>query len=180
MTIGDIFAVVAVILITAGAWMATILLAGLFFSERAHQAAQQIATAPVFCALRGVGMLLLLGIPSFILLTQAGPMRLVSLLFGGVLALCAAVGSAGAVQMLSRRVLESGTTLSPFAAITRSAFLYVTSGLTPIIGWFVVTPLALLVSLGAAACPKSRAKPTGQNSDPDARRTPTLQWEPRL
>jgi hypothetical protein len=44
-----------------------------------------------------------------------------------------------------------GAGMAPFAGMTRAVALYVLAGYTPLIGWFVVAPAALLISVGSFA-----------------------------
>jgi hypothetical protein len=59
----------------------------------------------------------------------------------------AAAGLAGLVALLRDRV---SLATSPFAGMMWAGVLLVAAALAPIGGWFVLAPLALLVSLGAA------------------------------
>ena len=40
--------------------------------------------------------------------------------------------------------------MTPFASLTRASALYVLAGFLPIIGWFVLLPAALFLSVGSA------------------------------
>jgi hypothetical protein len=179
MTIGDILAVIALILLTAGAWVATILLAVLFFPARTAQAKERLIAAPGKCAARGLGILLILTILAIAFSGHPGPSRLISLAFWGMLAIAAAAGSGGMVRLLSERIQEDGSVLSPFASLTRASLLYVAAGLLPIIGWFVITPLALVLSIGAAIAPVKKPKEDAVQAIAVSSEKPVgLNWEP--
>jgi hypothetical protein len=60
----------------------------------------------------------------------------------------ASLGAAGLVAQMSRR-LQSQSALSPAAAFVRSAIALELAAALPFIGWLVVVPLAVVVSLGA-------------------------------
>ena len=79
--------------------------------------------------------------------------------FGGLLALLvilavisvAAIGLSGMMQLLRLRMYppDQATTVSPLQTAVRAALLLLLAMLTPIIGWFVLTPILLAVGLGA-------------------------------
>jgi hypothetical protein len=73
----------------------------------------------------------------FLLIAGISVLALVALLLLGLCALSGLLGS---------RMSENGT---PFARSMRGAFLLLLAGLAPYIGWFVFTPLILLLSVGA-------------------------------
>lgn len=150
MTIGDVLAVVAVLSLLGASGVATLLLAALAFPERTVRAQQRIETAPGVCLLQGLGVLLVVGLFAVALgQSPAGALRLLAgVLWAGLFAL-ATPGGAGIVRLLSRRIHDTGSRLQPFAALTRGALLFVMAGFLPIVGWFLIVPAALLLSLGA-------------------------------
>nr|MDQ2731347.1 hypothetical protein [Armatimonadota bacterium] len=81
--------------------------------------------------------------------TRPGPIRILAFADAVLLGGLAAIGSGGLVRLLSDRIEETGSQMSPFATLTRSAILYVTTGFLPLFGWFLVIPAALLASLGS-------------------------------
>jgi hypothetical protein len=78
--------------------------------------------------------------------------------FGGIFSLSAlfitfmlllllGIGLAGLVRIISERVYDSKPV--SIGQLLRSAVLLVGAGLAPFVGWFVLTPLALFIGLGA-------------------------------
>ena len=59
------------------------------------------------------------------------------------------MGGAGLSLAASRRIREMDPDASEFSALVRGAGVLVLSGLLPVLGWFGIAPVALLVSLGA-------------------------------
>lgn len=175
MTIGDVLAVVAAVVAVGLCWAATLLLTALAFPERARRAGEAVTSAPGRCLARGAGVFFVVGVLAFALMhSPAGPVRLVGDVAWGVLALFAAVGSAGIARLLGERVQAVGTHMTPFAALTRGTALYVLAGFLPVVGWFLIVPLALLFSLGGAVAalrPARRATPTIAEPEPNR---PTL------
>ncbi|MCS6951152.1 MAG: hypothetical protein RMM06_11945, partial [Armatimonadota bacterium] len=60
-----------------------------------------------------------------------------------------AVGFSGLVTLVAQRLAQIEPSLTPYAALSRSALLCVLTTLVPILGWFVVAPLMAFASLGA-------------------------------
>lgn len=150
MTIGDVLAALAAIGAVGAAWTATILLFALAFPARAAAAQAKLTAAPG--ASLGIGLAVVL-IGSLLAAAcwhaPAGPIKLLAGVIAGGIGLAAALGSAGAVRLLGERVDAAGAAPSPFASLTRAAILYVLSGFLPALGWFVLLPGALLLSVGS-------------------------------
>ena len=151
MTIGDVLAAMGAVFLVGAGWAATLLLVALAFPERVRRAGEATVAAPGVCLARGAGIA-----PHGRRVRRharpsgggAGAAGRVALWAG--LGLAAALGSAGIVSILGERIREVGTEMPPFAALTRGTALYVLAGLLPVVGWFLITPLALLLSLGGA------------------------------
>ena len=77
----------------------------------------------------------------------AAVLTLLALLLVLALTVFLVLGLAALTSLLGERIGE-GT--SPFRRHLRGGLLLVLAGLTPYIGWFAFTPLALLTGLGAA------------------------------
>ena len=150
MTIGDILAVIAAVLLVGASWAATILMIALAFPARVAAAQTKLTAAPGVCGVRGLAVLLVGGLLA-IALSQAaaGPARLLALLILGGLGVVAALGSAAVVRLLSARIDALGSPMTPFASLTRASVLYVAAGFLPVIGWGFVLPAALLLSVGS-------------------------------
>lgn len=149
MTIGDVLAAVAALLTLGASWGAAILLAALAFPARAARAQTRLTEHPWACLGRGVLVLMACGLPALLLTQAPGPVRLLLLFPLGLLAAGAVVGSAAAVRLLAGRIETVGSPLTPFAALTRATFLFVSAGFLPVFGWFLVLPATLLLALGA-------------------------------
>lgn len=148
MTIGDILAVIAAVFLVGATWAATILLTALAFPVKAAQAQAKIVAAPGASLARGLALFLLIGLLAAAFWSHPGPARLIGGAFWALLGTLAAVGSAGIARLVSERIQAVGSHMNPFATLTRGTILYVAAGFLPIIGWFLVAPIALLLSLG--------------------------------
>ena len=154
MTIGDVLAVIAAVLLVGSAWAATILVVALAFPARVARAGAKLTAAPGRCAGRGFGVMLAVGLLAAVSVrTGRGRSSCWRLLILGAAGVVAALGSAAMVRLLGERIDAMGSPMAPFASLTRASVLYVAAGFLPVIGWFFVLPAALLLSVGAAASP---------------------------
>ena len=151
MTIGDVLAVMAAVFVVGATWAATILLTALAFPARAALAQRKLVSGPGASAARGVGVSLVFGVLAAAFWSHPGPARLIGGLFLGALGALAAVGSAGIARLVGERIQAVGSHMNPFATLTRGTILYVVAGFLPVIGWFLVAPVALLLSIGSGA-----------------------------
>ncbi|MBV9867349.1 MAG: hypothetical protein JO316_18485 [Abitibacteriaceae bacterium] len=150
MTIGDVLAVVAGIIgIGLSGWALLISMA-LIFNRRVAQAQEHLEKAP--WASLGVGLVLTftLGLLSIALLNHPhGLLKLVGVgLLTGLLWL-SSLGAGGLALLINQRIrgLEPG--LSEFKALCRGGALIVMACWLPLLGWFLLTPLVIIMSLGA-------------------------------
>jgi len=150
MTIGDILAVIALLVVSGAAWGSAILLTAMLFPAKVQSTRETIIESPVKCFWRGALVVGVLSLLAAATMSKPGPIRLVSISMIGLLAYCAAVGSASIVRMMSERIGSEGTEMAPFARLTRASFLYVGAGFLPVIGWFVILPVATMICAGGA------------------------------
>ena len=150
MTIGDVLAVTCGLTTVGAAWAAAILLFALAFPARTASAQTRLTAAPGVCLVRGLGVVLGSGLLAAICWNvAAGPVRLLAGVLASGIGLAAAVGSAGIIRLLGERIDALGSPMAPFASLTRAAILYVLAGFLPVVGWFLILPGALLLSVGS-------------------------------
>jgi hypothetical protein len=151
MTIGDILAVIAAILAIAATWAATIIACALLFQARSQQARDRLAAAPGRIFLRGLMFtavaLIVAGIVNS---SHSGPTRILAGAILSALLLASALGGSGIVRLIAARINAADDTVNSFANLGRATGLYVAAGFLPVVGWFVLAPLALVFSVGAA------------------------------
>jgi hypothetical protein len=151
MTIGDVFSVVASIFgIFLTAWAATVALSLLLANvvERARKETDR----PKVMLLRGLVFVLTIGFPGFAML--ASPVPLLKIVgFGLLLGLLtmAAIGLSGLAQAAGRRIQDLDSTMATYPAVVRGAAFTVGATLLPIVGWFGLGPILLILSLGAGS-----------------------------
>jgi len=165
MTIGDILAVIAAVLLVGASWAAMILMIALAFPARVAAAQAKVTAAPGVCLLRGLTVLFAgLVLAAVLSKAAAGPARLLAVLVLGGLGVVAALGSAAVVRLLGARIDALGSPLTPFGSLTRASALYVAAGFLPVIGWGVVLPTALLLSLGSGVAVLFGARPAPERA----------------
>lgn len=150
LVIGDVFAVVAVLVGVFFTGYATILGLCFTFSRNVgHSSAQLASRGP-----KAFWMGLLAGLPiSLVLVAMAGnPLPIVKVLgIWGILVVLAIamMGIGGLAQVLAGRIRETDESMTPFAALSRATFIIVASMIFPLVGWLLVTPMLFLVGFGA-------------------------------
>ena len=159
MTIGDVLAVIAGLLTVGAAWAATILIVALAFPARVAAAQDKLTASPGACLARGLGTTLVGGLLAALFWgAAAGGHRLLAGVVLGGLGLLAALGSAAMVRLLGERIDAMGSPMTPFASLTRASLLYATAGFLPVIGWFVLLPVALFLAVGSGVAVLRSAK----------------------
>jgi hypothetical protein len=149
MTVGDVNAVIALILAGAITLWATLLTFGIIFGEKSRRAAQLTESAPGKCI--GIGALLGvsgIGIGLGLVNLKGVGGLLGWILLVGVLFL-ATIGASGLSRIAGARIRALSATQSELAGMARGAALLVLSGLLPGLGWLLVFPLQLFASIGA-------------------------------
>lgn len=149
MTIGDILAVIASIVLVAMSWGATLVTASLLFSDKINIAEKALREQRRYCLGRGLLTFSLIGFIAFIIWQGPGIFKLIALGLWGYLFLLAVIGSSAAVRIMDGRISNIGADLSPFNRLVKATSLYVLTGFVPLIGWFIVTPVLAILSIGA-------------------------------
>lgn len=87
---------------------------------------------------------------------ERGPLlRLLGALLALALLAAGSVGLTAVTQILRQRIYGRQT----ISDTVKTAVLLITAGFTPIVGWFILAPLTLLTSLGAAIIALLRSAP---------------------
>lgn len=149
-TIGDSFAIVALIAgICLSAW-ALIMAIALVFPGKAAHARNRLVHRPWLSFFIGMGIWSTAGIVSAAFL--ANPLPLAKLLgWMGMLTLLsiAAVGSAGLATLASERLRALAPDQTPYVHLSKSAAYIVVAGLVSMLGWFLIVPFLIFASTGA-------------------------------
>lgn len=151
-TIGDVLAVIGVVVTVVVSTWALVMTVSMLFGGRTMRAQARLEQAPWKTILLGAVMALVLGFIVVALLNQPNPLgKLIGWVIYLLMLVVMAIGLSGLAGLLARHLAQMEPSLSPYGALSRSAFLCVVATLLPILGWFVVAPLTLFVSLGAGA-----------------------------
>jgi hypothetical protein len=149
-TIGDSFAIVALIAgVCLSAW-ALIMAVALVFPGKAANARNRLVHRPWASFFLGMAIWLTAGLLSAAFL--ANPLPLAKLLgWMGMLTLLsiAAVGSAGLATLASERLRALAPDQTAYAHLSKSAAYIIVAGLVPMLGWFLIVPFLIFASTGA-------------------------------
>ena len=121
------------------------------------QAAEALRVVPGRSLLLGLVNALFFGILGALLGQAEGIWLLLGLLLWLLLAGGAAIGVAGLLIVLRQRLFAELVVWTPGMTLN-TAVLLVAAALSPMIGWFLFTPLALIMGLGAAIIAWRRGK----------------------
>jgi len=150
MAIGDVLAAVAAGLTIFGSTWALLVAAALMFGGRTATRPRPIGVHPWRCF--GFGLLLALPLGTLAVALAAQPLPLLKLV-GTCLYLTlfaiAAIGGGGLATAIGRRCLALDPNLSALQALGRGSGVIVGASLFPLLGWFLLGPAIVLVSLGA-------------------------------
>ncbi|MBS1715990.1 MAG: hypothetical protein JST30_16810 [Armatimonadetes bacterium] len=150
MLIGNVLAAVATVFTAAIALLCTMVLTSLLFPARSARAAKEVEAHPWKCALTGLvlgGAFFLVGT---VLFQIPNPVtRTLGVLVYLVFVLVACAGSGGLARLVASRIDARNSSEAPLWAVAVGAALVVGSSLLPVVGWALLAPLILVVSLGA-------------------------------
>jgi len=150
MTIADVIATVAVLALIGVGFPSLLLLTVTLFPANVARASSRIATTPKSAI--ATGLLTLLGaliVASVASNALAGPGKLIGVVALLLTLALASLGAAGLADRVARRMnRELETEPSPCEVFGAAAILELAIAL-PVVGWFVVLPLAFASSLGA-------------------------------
>jgi hypothetical protein len=149
MNMADVTAVFGTLLALGIAFPGLLVAWWLLFPSAVGRAKQRFVRTPGRCFALGMGMTFILAIPLGILFLIPGPGQLFGFV-GLLLALgIATIGAAGIAATMGERLTQRTATVSPFAAFIRGAIALELAAAFPFLGWFIVIPIVIIISLGA-------------------------------
>jgi hypothetical protein len=160
MYMGDVFAIFGGMLAIGIALPGLLLAWSLIFPGTVEQARARLERTPWRCFWIGLAGLLAGGLPLAVLFNiPAGPVQFVGWvgLFG--LLAVASVGAAGLAALMGERLRSLGLSASAPGALLRGAVALELAAAFPLVGWFVVIPIATICALGAALLAMLRRGP---------------------
>jgi hypothetical protein len=150
-TIGDVLAIVSVLLGVGVTSWALMVCCGLLFPNRVENARAVFERHGLLSI--GTGLLTLIpGLIGLVLLSVQLPgVKLIGwTLILAVLAI-GALGAAGLGHLAGRTLTRMSPDMAPYPAFVRGCAFLVAGSMLPLLGWFAFGPLALLAALGAGA-----------------------------
>jgi hypothetical protein len=177
MTMSTVFSIVSVIIGFALSMTATALLASALFPRWVARSRERVRRKPIRTFLIGLVLggicILISGATS----SGGGPLGFIgAILMAGILgfALC---GSAGVALAIGEGLPSPADAERPWKAIIRGWVVLSLASLLPVLGWFFVLPIALLMGFGAALlslfqrdppCSPVRSSVTNAHDEPKA------------
>ncbi len=152
MTIGDVLAIIALVMLVTSSWGALIVFWTYIAPAKIAESRQRLNASFGWCATRGA--LLFFATLIFVAITAGktvGAFRLIPFAIAGALFLASSIGSAAIVQQLAERMDSVGKPQDcpDIVRTVRATAVYCLAGLFPVGGWFIVAPLALFATVGS-------------------------------
>ncbi len=151
MSLGDVFAFFGVLLSLGLALPGLLVAWSLICPGVVARAQVRLARTPGRCFWLG-GLWVAVSIPPLVILFNlpSGVSQLIGWLGVFVLLTFASLGAAGLAALMGARLRDAGLTASPPSALLRGAVALELAAVVPVIGWFVLLPLIIVSTLGAA------------------------------
>ncbi len=131
----------------------------LLFPAAVERARVRLEQTPWQCFWLGGVVTALIVIPTTLLIAlPIGPAQLLGWVGVAASLSVASLGASGLAAVMARR-LQSESRLSPAAAFVRAAVVLELAAALPFVGWVVVVPVAIVVSLGATVFALLRWQP---------------------
>lgn len=148
--LGDVTTVFA-ILIALGIVFPGLLLAwSLLVPGMVERSRERLTRTPWKSFILGILILFMTSVPIAILNRLSGPFQFFAYVIAFTVWTCASIGAAGLASLMGERLRGQGVQVTSPGALVRGAISLEFAIIFPIIGWFIVLPLTLLVSLGAS------------------------------
>lgn len=143
----------------------------LLFPATVERARLRLERTPWQCFWLGGVLTALIAIPTTILMVlPSGPAQFLGFTVLAIVLTIASVGAAGLVSKMAGHLATFSRDLSPAGAFLRAVLALELAAAFPLVGWFILAPLAAVVSLGATAfallkwMPRNSPLPLGEGS----------------
>ena len=148
--LGDVLAIVSIFFVGGLTLWGCLVACGLLCVDRVELARSKIALRPGRSFLIGLLLAATLGVLSIALsAAPAPPLKLLGFAMMLALVCISFVGSSGLARIAGDRIGSQAPDLPGYAQLSRGAGYVVLPALLPLIGWFFVGPIILLMGLGA-------------------------------
>ncbi len=164
MTMSTLFSIISVVLGLGLSLTAIAVLTQALFPEWVARSERRVTQKPFRTFLLGLLLgVILVGISSAFLENGSGPIKF----FGAVVLTAtfglAFAGTAGVVHWIGSRLPSPADEDRPWKAIIRGWVVLFLASLAPLLGWFFLLPVALLLGLGGAVCGLFRSAPVRES-----------------
>jgi hypothetical protein len=148
----DILAVFGILILLGIAYPGLLLFCWLLFPSLTERAREQIATRPQRSFWSGLGLAILLLLPTMLLLSlPSGVMKGLGWILILVELACSGLGAVGLAREIGNRLAKnSAGSMSLVNSFVRGAAALELAVIFPLIGWVFIFPITTLTSLGAA------------------------------
>lgn len=175
--IGDVTTVFAILAALGVVFPGLLLAWSLLLPGMVERSRERISRTPWKALLLGVIVLLMASVPFGVLSALAGPFQLVAYVGAFILLAFASVGAAGLASLMGERLRGQGVAVTSPGGLLRGAVALEFATVFPVIGWFILFPLTLVVSLGAVVFALLHWMPHSQTQTTNAER-PVNVWQP--
>ncbi len=118
-------------------------------SDRSRAALQQTPWRAFFIGL--ANYLFLGGLSLLLMSTEIPPLSLIGLIMATALTLVTTIGLSGLILFIGQRLVTlSGRNMSPLMQVITGTITLELALLLPFVGWFLLTPIILMLSFGLA------------------------------
>lgn len=150
MTISDILMIPLFLIVTSLAVWGTLMVINLFFPYKVAKVARITQNSPWKSLITGffvmgpslIFIIILASIP-------AAPVKILALLLFLALMAYAAIGVTGQARALAERLKDTAGDISTYGGTTRATALLVLVFNIPLLGWFLLAPVSMMVGLGS-------------------------------
>jgi hypothetical protein len=148
----DISAIFFILLIIGVAFPAMLTAWWLLFPSLITRAQIRVDKTPMQSFWMGLAIVVAIAIPIIILLALPfGPAKFIGwVLLAAALAL-SSIGSAGIAAQLSEQMKKAGNTFTPLGGFIRGSIVLELAAFFPVLGWFFIWPLMLIMAFGSTA-----------------------------
>ncbi len=148
----DVFAIFGILLFLGISFPGMLTAWWLLFPNNIERARIRLSITPWRCFWMGILTALIFGLPAFMLISApSGAAKLVGWSLLALVLAGALSGAAGLTSELGRRLYgRSEDDRLPAGEYIRSAVILELAAAFPVIGWFLIIPITIITSLGAA------------------------------
>ncbi len=168
----DVQMIFGVLLLLGIAFPGMLIAWWLLFPATVGRAQNRLVTTPWKSFWLGLGLLFIITIPVGVLLSAGGGVkRFLGWALITVTLTISGIGAAGIAAKMGVLLARRSDDISPAAAFMRGAIALELAAIFPLVGWFIVIPLAIVASLGATAFALLHWVPKEKESHPVSERS---------